>query len=106
MNDTVNENEPPAGDLLILAEFLYDKLPNLVKFKCGLADFAVLDVHALAEIDNTKMVINAAGDRIRQSFGPGTYFLIQIDGLTIAPEETGLTAFPLTESPEVELVGK
>lgn len=100
MNATNNVNNPPAGDLLILAEFLYDKLPSLVKIKLGLAEFAVLDVHALADVDNFKLAVNANGEHVHQGFGPGTYLLLQVDGLDISDDETGLTAFPLNDTPE------
>jgi hypothetical protein len=107
MNDTSPANEPTDGDLVALAEFFYDRLPRIVQIDLELQTFKVLDVHALADVDNAKMVVNAAGIRTPQTFGPGTYYLIQVEGIQVEPDESGLTAFPLVgELPEGKLVGK
>jgi hypothetical protein len=93
MNDTSTESELTAGDLPALAGFIYEKLPGLVEIECALAEFTVLDVHALADVDNVKMVVNAADGFTRQSYGPGTYLLVKVDGLEVHPDEVGLIAF-------------
>lgn len=100
MNDTSYASEPPAGDLPALAGFIYEKLPGLAKAECFLADFTVLDVHALADVDNAKLTVNALDGFTKQAYGPGTYLIIKVDGLEISRDEIGLTAFLPGDSPE------
>lgn len=106
MRNESNKSEPEVDDLAAFVELLYNDLPLFIRGSLDEMDHVqVRDVMAAVHADNGMLTIVAGEEITRQSLDPGTYLIIQLDGLTAVKNTTpGLYGFPLTDGEILEAV--